>query len=75
MNFFTIGYGGRRPEELLELLTHHAICSVADVRIRPERSSMGAFSRARTPEKGIERLLATAGISYHPILELGNLFL
>ena len=75
MTFYTIGYGGRRPEELLELLTRHAIRSVADVRIRPDRSSMGTFSRARTPEKGIERLLATAGIAYHPILELGNLFL
>src|SRR5208283_940063 len=49
--------------------------SVAAVPLQHDRSSMGAFSRARTPEKGIERLLATAGIAYHPILELGNLFL
>ena len=36
---------------------------------------MGAYTRARTPDKGIEKLLADRGISYHPILELGNMFL
>jgi len=35
---------------------------------------MGAYTRARTHDKGIERLLAGQGISYHPILELGNVF-
>ena len=35
---------------------------------------MGAFARARSPDKGIERLLGDRGITYHSILELGNLF-
>ncbi len=75
MTFYTIGYGGRDPEEFLGLLAAHGVRAVADVRIRPERASMGAYTRARTPDKGIEHLLASRDIAYHPILELGNLFL
>lgn len=74
MTFYTIGYGGRRPAEFVERLAECGVRSVADVRIRPDRASMGAFARARSPDRGIERLLGDRGIAYHPILELGNLF-
>lgn len=74
MKFYTIGYGGRVPEEFVGLLALHGIRAIADVRIRPDRASMGAYTRARTHDKGIERLLVGRGISYHPILELGNVF-
>jgi uncharacterized protein (DUF488 family) len=74
MKFFTIGYGGRVPAEFASILVLHGIRSVADVRIRPDRASMGAFVKARTAEKGIERLLADRGIGYRSFLELGNLF-
>ncbi len=75
MTFYTIGYGGRNPDEFVGLLALHGIRTIADVRIRPDRASMGAYTRARTPEKGIERLLAGRGIAYRPLLELGNVFL
>lgn len=75
MRFLTIGYGGRTPEELVGQLRAHGVRAVADVRIRPERASLGAFTKARSPDRGIERLLSDSGITYHHILELGNLFL
>jgi uncharacterized protein (DUF488 family) len=74
MRFYTIGYGGRSPDEFAGLLVARGIRSVADVRIRPDRASMGAYVMARTPDKGIQKLLGDRGIAYHSILELGNLF-
>src|SRR4051794_17267969 len=75
MKFYTIGYGGRKLAEFLELLVRHGVRCVADVRIRPDRASMGAYTKAKAPGKGIEGLLALQGIGYRSILELGNPFL
>ncbi len=74
MTFYTIGYGGRRPDDFTDLLVGHGVRSIADVRIRPESASMGAYVKARTSDKGIQKLLGDRGIAYHSILELGNLF-
>jgi uncharacterized protein (DUF488 family) len=75
MKFFTIGYGGRAPHDFLALLDRYQVRAIVDVRLRPDRASMGSYSRARSADKGLEKLLSDRGISYHPILELGNLFL
>ncbi len=75
MKFFTIGYGGRAPGEFVALLKQHGVRTVVDVRLRPERSSMGAYVRAKRPDRGIEALLSAAGIAYVPRVQLGNVFM
>ena len=75
MKVYTIGYGGRKPQELLSLLKGKGIRAVVDVRLRPDRSSMGIYVKAKDPKKGIQNLLDGAGIQYFSFLELGNVFL
>jgi hypothetical protein len=48
---------------------------VADVRLRPDRASLGYYKLTANPDTGIEKLLAEAGIGYASLPELGNLFL
>jgi uncharacterized protein (DUF488 family) len=75
MNFFTIGYGGRRPEDFTALLVKNNVKVVADVRLRPDHASMGVYVKVKSPDKGIQKLLSDAGIAYHSLPELGNVFL
>ncbi len=75
LKIYTIGYGGRGREELITLLKRHGIASIVDVRLRPDRASLGTWSLARSPDKGIVKVLADAGIAYVSLVELGNVFL
>ena len=75
MTLFTIGYGGRVPQEFVAILTDAGVRTIADVRLRPDRAAMGSYSKAKTPDKGIKRILGEAGMGYASLLELGNVFL
>ena len=75
MKFFTIGYGGRKPQEFLDLLNQRGVKVVIDVRLRPDRASMGSYARAKSQDKGIQKLLTTVGIEYISTVELGNVFM
>jgi uncharacterized protein (DUF488 family) len=75
IKIFTVGYGGRNKAGFLELMQDNGIRTIVDVRLRPDRASMGIWVKAKTPDKGIEKWLCEADIGYRSLIELGNVFL
>lgn len=75
MHVYTVGYGGRKPADFLTLLQSAGVVTVADVRLRPDRASLGCYTLTRKPDTGIVALLGSVGIGYISLPELGNLYL
>jgi uncharacterized protein (DUF488 family) len=74
MKYFTVGYGGRKPDDLVALLRSAGIRTLVDVRLRPDKANMGIFSLSKDPQKGIKGLLGKASIQYVSFIEMGNMF-
>lgn len=49
--FFTMGYGGRDPGDFVKLLKKKGVKAVVDVRLRPDKASMGVYANAKSPEE------------------------
>ena len=75
MKFYTVGYGGRQPEDFLNLLKQKEIEAMVDVRLLPDRGRVRSYIKAKSPDKGIERLLREENIQYFWLVELGNIFM
>ena len=64
---FTVGHSTHELSALLELLRAHDVGAVADVRAYPGSRRMPRFNR-----EALARALATAGIGYRHLPELGG---
>jgi uncharacterized protein (DUF488 family) len=75
MKFYTIGYGGRKPQKFLDLLKQKGVKVVVDVRLRPDRAYWGCYVKAKSQDKGIQKILAGYNLEYVSIVKLGNPFM
>jgi len=75
MKFYTIEYRGRKPQEFLDLLKQKGIKVIVGVRLRPDRAYRQYYAKAKSADKGIQKVLAVADIAYVSTMDLGNVFL
>jgi len=75
MTIYTIGYGGRSPQDFIDTLCQKGIKTIVDVRLRPDHAHMGLFKKSKSPDDGIQGLLAKVNIGYVSLIELGNIFM
>jgi len=66
MKLFTIGYGGRSPQQILDMLAEHDIKLLIDVRISP-RTRVPGFSK-----QSLADFMPRNGVRYQHIQALGN---
>ena len=67
MRLFTIGYGGRTPQQAADILTEHGVSVLVDIR---------AYAGSRIPgfsKKALGRFMESQGVEYLHLKELGNL--
>ena len=63
---YTIGYGGKTPKEVLDLLKEHGAQALVDVRATP-RSRISGFGKGE-----LARFLLAENIIYYHVEALGN---
>jgi hypothetical protein len=68
----TLGCGGRQPRDFVAMLRGAGVRTVGDVRLRPDRASMGSHARAKRADQGIAALLAGGGTRHRALPEPGN---
>jgi uncharacterized protein (DUF488 family) len=73
MKIFTVGYGGRKPDEFIALLKKHDVEIIVDVRLKTNRAFRGVYVKSKDPHKGIQGLLGKVNIQYIWVAELGNM--
>lgn len=54
MKIFTIGYGGRKTSEFVDLLKKANVTTVVDVRLTPEHAFLAIYAKGKNPGKGIQ---------------------
>lgn len=64
----------RQRHEFLILLQQYGIQTMVDMRLRPDRASMGIWVMAKTADNRIKSWLTAAGMGYRSLVELDNVF-
>jgi uncharacterized protein (DUF488 family) len=73
--FYTLGYGGKMPQDFIKILQHYGIGTLIDVRLRPDKATFGTYKKAKTADKGIQKVLKELNVHYFSLVELGNIFM